>query len=373
MESSPSATNWQLVCKLRRPGMHMLASMQAVAHGSDSVLYFQWRKGRGSFEKFHGAVVDHYGKSDTRVFRDVASVGQRLKKLTSEICATTYTSPAAMIYDMENRWAIGEMQGLHNGRQGYLEDLMTIYRPFFQNGVNVDMLDMESDFTGYKLVVAPMLYMLRGGIAEKLRRFVENGGTLVATYWSGIVDENDLCFLGGMPGDGMMELCGLRAEEIDALYPGESNTMRLQKPLPGMKTEYTTGDLCDLVHLSTAQALGTYGEDFYAGMPALTVNSFGKGKVYYVAARMGEDFYQDFLGALIGELSLQPFPVALPHKVTLNTRKNPETGVEYYFFQNFNAGSVSLALPKELKDVETGETLSALQMEGYGVRILRSC
>lgn len=372
MESSPSATNWQPVCKLRRPGMHMLSSMQAVAHGSDSVLYFQWRKGRGSFEKFHGAVVDHYGKSDTRVFQDVAAVGRRLKNLTEEICGTSCQSKAAMIYDMENRWAIGEMQGLHNGRQGYLEDLLTLYRPFFQNGINVDMIDMESDFSPYTLVVAPMLYMLRGKIAEKLRRFVEQGGTLVTTYWSGIVDENDLCYLGGMPGDGMMELLGLRTEEIDALYPGESNGMVVTSPLSGMKQEYRTGDLCDLIHLSTATALAEYKEDFYAGRPALTVNSFGKGKAYYIAARMQEDFYQDFLGSLIGELSLQPFPAELPHKVTMNTRTNPETGTDYYFFQNFNEQAVSFPVAGSLTDIETGEKAEGiLHMEPYSVKILK--
>lgn len=65
MESSPSATNWQPVSKLRKPGMLKLASLQAVAHGSDSVLYFQIRQSRGASEKFHGAVIDHYGGEDS--------------------------------------------------------------------------------------------------------------------------------------------------------------------------------------------------------------------------------------------------------------------------------------------------------------------
>ena len=81
MESCPSATNWQAVSKLKRPGVHMLSSIQAIAHGSNSVMYFQWRKSRGAWEKFHGAVVDHYGGSDTRVFQDVAQVGTRLLSL----------------------------------------------------------------------------------------------------------------------------------------------------------------------------------------------------------------------------------------------------------------------------------------------------
>ena len=196
MESSPSATNWQPVCKLRRPGMHMLSSMQAIAHGSDSVQYFQWRKGRGGSEKFHGAVVDHYGKGDTRVFREVAAVGKRLAALSGKLCGAEYPAQAAILYDVENRWAIEQMQALHNGNQGYMDELESFYAPFFHKGVNVDLVDMESELSGYSLLVAPMLYMFRAGIGEKLRRFVEEGGTLIMSAFSGIVDENDLCYLG---------------------------------------------------------------------------------------------------------------------------------------------------------------------------------
>ena len=69
MESCPSATNWKPINKLKKPGMHLAASLQAVAHGSDSVLYFQLRQSQGASEKFHGAVIDHYSGDDTRVFR----------------------------------------------------------------------------------------------------------------------------------------------------------------------------------------------------------------------------------------------------------------------------------------------------------------
>lgn len=58
----------------------MLASLQAIAHGADSVQYFQWRKSLGSAEKFHGAVVDRVGHENTRVFREVSMLGERLAK-----------------------------------------------------------------------------------------------------------------------------------------------------------------------------------------------------------------------------------------------------------------------------------------------------
>ena len=105
MESCPSATNWKPINKLKKPGMHLAASLQAVAHGSDSVLYFQLRQSQGASEKFHGAVIDHYGGDDTRVFREVTEVGKVLEQIQETVGSVT-KSPVAVLYDRENDWAL---------------------------------------------------------------------------------------------------------------------------------------------------------------------------------------------------------------------------------------------------------------------------
>ena len=373
MESSPSATNWQEVAKLRRPGMHMLASMQAVAHGSDSVQYFQWRKGRGGSEKFHGAVVDHDCSAEHRVFREVSEVGKRLKALRS-VAGTVFPSKVALLHDVENRWALGEMQGLHNKvpQKGYMADLLAFYRPFFDQGVNVDVVDQEADFTPYKLVVAPMLYLLRAGIAGKLASFVEKGGILVGTYWTGIVDENDLCYLGGVPGEGLDKVFGLQETEIDALYPQDSNILRLRPEniLRGCRRDYEVRDLCQLVRLTTAQTLGEYGADFYAGTPALTVNEYGAGRAYFIGCRTGQDFLNDFLGKLCGDLQLRNLDAELPEGVTVSMRRDAKSGIEYLFVQNYSDAPAAFTLPEILTDAETGKACSGmLRLSAYELRV----
>lgn len=272
--------------------MHLLSSIQAVAHGSDTVQYFQWRKSRGCVEKFHGAVVDHCGHENTRVFRDVAEVGKVLEKL-DPIIGTTVRPEVAIIYDWENRWAIDDVKGLIQDKKDYLLTCQSHYRPFWKNGVPVDVIDMDCDFSDYKVLIAPMLYMVRPGVAERIEKFVEAGGTFITTYWSGIVDENDLCFLGGFPGP-LRKVTGIWSEEIDALYDTDVNHVVLENGNPlGLKGEYEARQLCDLIHAETAQVLATYKDDFYAGRPALTVNSFGKGKAYYIAFRNNGDFLDD--------------------------------------------------------------------------------
>ncbi|MGC9468957.1 MAG: beta-galactosidase [Anaerolineae bacterium] len=371
MESVPSATNWMPAAKLKRPGMHALSSLQAVAHGSDTVQYFQWRKSRGSAEKFHGAVVDHVGHENTRVFEDVADLGKKLEAI-SDVVGTTVRPDVALIYDWENNWAVTDAKGPRRGEKGYLELCKRTYRAFWQQGIPVDIIDMDQDFSHYKLLVAPMLYMIRPGVDTRIADFVEQGGTLVTTFWSGIVDENDLVILGGWPGGKLREVLGLWAEEIDALYEDDRNAIVLGGDNDlGLSGEYEARDYCDLIHAEGATVLATYKEDFYAGRPALTVNAYGDGKAYYITSNNDDAFLADFYGALATKLALlRSLEAELPHGVSAQLRTDGET--TYVFVMNFNAVPTALDLGTEAyTDLLTGEALTGeVTLAKYDVKVL---
>lgn len=371
MESTPSTTNWQPVSKLKRPGMHLLSSLQAVAHGSDTVQYFQWRQSRGSSEKFHGAVVSHSGHEHTRVFRDVAELGNILSKFT-EIVGTSVQPEVAVIFDWENRWAINDAQGPRNKGIHYEKTVRQFYRAFWELGIPVDVIHMDSDFSQYKLIVAPMLYMVRTGVGEKMERFVREGGTLVTTYWSGIVDENDLCFLGGFPGP-LRKILGIWSEEIDALYDHDTNEIVFSKTNDlGMSGTYEVHELCDLIHLEGAKALAFYQRDFYAGRPALTVHQYGKGKAYYIASRTKEPFYRDFFESVTKQIGIQRvLDTELPYGVTAQLRTDGE--YDYVFLLNFSKHEQTIRLGEtQYTDLLQGTTISqSVPLPAYGVRILK--
>lgn len=373
MESTPSLTNWQAVSKLKKPGMHRLSSLQAVAHGSDTVQYFQWRKSRGSSEKLHGAVVDHVGHEHTRVFRDVAELGETLEGLHEVLGAGT-DAKVAIMFDWDNRWAVKDAQGPRNMGIHYEETVIQHYRAFWELGIPADVIGPEDDLSGYRLVVAPMLYLCTQATGEKLERFVRGGGTLAATYWSGIVDEHDLCHLGGFPGP-LRQVLGIWAEEMDALYDGEQNGIVVAASaaaaLPGLAAEYGSGQLCELVHAETAEVLGVYRDDFYAGRPALTVNRLGQGRAYYLATRADNPFYRDYYRELAREAGVEPLLPALPGGVTVQARSG-ETE-EYLFVMNFNRAACVVNLDqRQYRDMENGEILAGgeLELPAYGVRIL---
>ena len=352
MESCPSATNWQSVSKLKKPGMLQAASLQAVAHGSDSVLYFQMRQSRGASEKFHGAVIDHYGGSDTRVFCEVTKVGVALEQL-QEVNGSQNPAEAAVIYDVENRWAVEDAAGPRNAGVFYKETVEKPYQAFRKLGINVDVIDETRSLDGYRVVAAPMVYLLREGWTEKVRNFVENGGIFLLTYWSGIVDETDLCYLGGTPHD-LMDVMGFRSMEIDGLYDGEWNEgiPEPENPLH-LERAYRCSHLCELVQPSTAEVVMTYGKDFYDGMPAMTRNVYGKGKAYAVCADFEQGLYDEVCRKLAEEAGVERIVEEVPEGVEVTMREQKD-GTRYVFVQNFNREAVEVKLPIERYPVWQG-------------------
>lgn len=340
MESSPTYTNWQSVSKLKRPGVLNAASLQAVAHGSDSVQYFQIRQSRGATEKFHGAVIDHYGGMDTRVFKEVTQVGEDLISL-AQVAGSTTMARVAILHDCESRWAMEDAFGPRNKGLHYMDTVKKIYGALRKLGLDVDILDMEDTLDGYDMIFAPMLYMFRANIEEKIRNYVTAGGMFVMTYWSGIVNDTDLCHLGGTP-HALMDVFGLRSTELDALYDGDENrgVKTAEEFLPG--ADYRCTNFCDLVKADTAKALLQYGADFYEGYPALTQNTFGAGTAYYICADFEQRFYDDFCKKLTADLGIELLSENIAEGLDVTTRENEE--YRYVFVQNFGEKAVPFAL-----------------------------
>ena len=345
MESTPSAVNHHRQNKLIRPGRLAQKSLQAVAFGADSVQYFQWRKSRGGHEKFHGAVVDHEGSENTRVFREAAALGETLKRLGG-ITGGETKAKVAVIFDWENGWAVKHYSGYNNERRDYGAECMKWHAPFLNRGIAVDVIAQTDDFSPYALVIAPYLYMLQPGTADRIRAYVENGGQFVATYLFAVADRNDLVFRGGLPGAGLREVFGVWAEETDSLPPDR----------PGRAVfngkAYAVEHVCDVIHAEGAEILGEYASDFYAGQPAVTKHAFGKGTAYLAAFRNDGGFADDFCAGLIKALAL-PADADITAPPEVNVRRRGD----YVFLFNFSDAPQTAALNAPFTDAVSGEPL----------------
>ena len=368
MESTPSYVNWKKHSRPKVPGMHRAASLQAVAHGADGVLYFQIRKSRGCSEKMHGAVIDHVGHEHTRVFREVGALGAAMTGLDS-VVGLPIPAEAAVIFDVENAWAIDAAALSRNADKDYLQVCIEHYRALWSRGITCAVVDQTADLTGYRLVVAPMSYLLRPGFAERLQAFVAGGGTLVATYLTGIADDNDQCFQGGFPGP-LRQLLGLWAEESDTPPDTVRQTVVASGAAEtGLSGTYAVRHWCDIIHPEGAEVLATYGGEWYAGSPAITRHRLGGGEAWYVAARGERRLVDDVVGGIAARLGLaRALPDTLPAGVVARVRG---VGAQRrVFVMNFSGQAQQLTLAHGWHDAESGAPASCLDLGGYDARVL---
>lgn len=363
MEQTPSVTNWHPNNHLKRPGEMRLLSMQAAAHGADAIQFFQIRRTVGACEKFHGAVIDHAGRGDTRVFREVAQLGRDLEKLGDSFLEGRTPAQIAILFDWDNWWALEYSAG-PSIYMKYLDAVRDYYTAAFAQNIPVDVVGVDDDLESYKVVIAPLLYMTKSGYDEKLREFVRKGGTLITTYFSGIVDEHDLVVPGGYPGR-LKDILGIWVEEQDALSEGEKNAFYFEGQ------EYPAQIICDLMHLEGAEALSEYVEDFYQGTPVITKNTFGEGQAYYVGTRSDQAFYEVFLKKIFTETGISPV-MHVPEGIEAAVREN-EKG-RTLFLLNHRNENTEIVLDRgcrdllEEKEYKAGDTVS---LERMGVLVLQ--
>lgn len=387
MESCPGAIQWQTPQKLRRPGVLKLEMFQALAAGADGTSYFQFRAGRGAHEKLHGAVVEQVIPAGdiaaaekmalkTRRFSEVKALSAAYDKMTG-VLGTSVRPEVAIVYDWESKWGQKLSAGTGVDEYRYNEVAAEQYAPFWKAGIPVDVISPDRDLSKYKLVILPQFWVITPLMALKLRKYVEDGGTLVATYDTGMADEHNRLHLGGTPGCGLHEVFGLWVEETDRL---PADAARPLTATPGnelhLPHDLAGREVAAIAHLAGATALATFASDFYAYRPAVTTHLFGKGRTYFVATRLDEAGNAALYGAITSRLHLhRAIDAALPAGVTAQLR-GVATGAgteAFVFLLNFSKDQKTVPLgTRVLTDLETGQTYrDTVPLEALGARVYR--
>jgi beta-galactosidase len=361
MEQVTSHVQWRPRNVTKGPDQMRLWSYQAVARGANAVMFFQWRASRAGSEKFHGGMVPHGGR-ETRTWREVVALGQELKQL-QEVCSAQGRSDVAIIFDWESWWALeGDCKPSVDARQ--LEVGMDYYSTLYNNNIGVDFVHPDADLSGYKVVIAPVLYQVRAGLSEKLDAYVSQGGRLVMSFFSGIADERDHVYLGGYPAP-FRKILGLRVEEFAPYAQGQTN---------GLYTEdeelFGTSVWSDVIVSEGAKAIAHFQSDFYANQPAITENSYGSGLTYYVGTKLEMAGMQWLLKRVLDEAGVRA-PLEAPANVEVIQRHNEQNS--YTFLLNHNLESVTINLPAGGYDlISQREYRSSIIVDPRGVAIIRN-
>jgi beta-galactosidase len=358
MEHSTSAVNWQPRNLAKAPGELARNSLAHVARGADAVMFFQFRASRSGAEKFHSAMLPHAGTA-SRVWREVVDLGADLERLVP-VRGSRVEARVALVWDWESFWA-QDLDWRPSVDVRHRERIEAFYAALWRRGVTVDLVHPGADLAAYDLVLAPSLYLLRAEDGAHLARWVEGGGTLLVSYFSGVVDEHDAVHPGGYPGP-LRQVLGLSVEEFLPFAEGES--ARLDGPAPA---DGATGRVwADDLVLEGAEPVWTFAEGRAQGEPALTRHAHGSGAAWYLATTPDETSLDVLVGRVLEEAGLGERPL-LPTGLETVTRTAGDQA--YRFLINHATDAVRVdACGIELL---TGEPVeSSLVVPGGAVRVV---
>lgn len=360
MEQVTSQVQWRPQNQLKRPGEMRLMSYQALARGANGIMFFQWRASKAGAEKFHGALVPHVGTENSRVWREVTALGAELGALDKLLTARV-TADVAIVFDWESWWAL-EIEGRPSADVKQVAQMWRYYEQLWDRNIAVDFVPPSADLRGYRIVCVPNLYLVRDKAAQNIEQYVADGGTLVMSFFSGIVDEHDHIRLGGYPAP-FRRLLGLRVEEFEPYTPEQTNGIRFADGATFGCTLWS-----DLLDLEGAEALAHYTDDWFATRPAITRHSFGQGMAYYLGTQPDHAAMGRIMERALDEAGVQP-PLVAPRGVEVVRRGAGDES--YLFVLNHRAEAVTVQLDHAAYDLITGqEHHASLALEPYGVAIL---
>ncbi len=335
MEHSTSAVNWQPRNRSKLPGELLRNSLQHVARGADSVMFFQWRASAAGAEKYHSAMVPHAG-TDTDVWRDVVNLGRALRAL-GEVRGSRVRSRAAMVVDWPSWWG-AELDAHPTQALRYMDQVQAWYAALWRLGVTVDLVPPGADLDGYGLVVLPTTYLVTDADAANVAAAAERGATVAITYFSGVVDSRDHVRLGGYPG-AFRDLLGARTEEFFPLLQGE--TVRVEGKVVGGTA---TADLwTEKTHVADGtEVVATYDDGALRGWPAITRRPVGAhGSAWYAATRLDEAGLVALAAHLVDEAGVGP-DVAAPPGVEVVRRWSDDGTTSWLFAINHTESEAML-------------------------------
>jgi beta-galactosidase len=365
MEQKAGNVNWQEVNALVRPGVLRMFTYQLVSRGATAVLFFRWRQPRFGSEKFHGAVLPHHLEGSRRVFNEVAQIGEELKLLAPVLKDTKVTADACILYSHDNEWTL-QQPNPPNKFFSLREHIQLIYNALHDRNIVVDFARPNEDLAGYKIVFAPSLHLLSAGDADRLKLYVQNGGTLVGTFNTGHVDEHSIVPDSGLPHN-LTDLFGLEVQEFDTLPPNEENHLTFKGAFPTSHL-HSAKLWCDLIEPKGCQVLATYSKDFYAGKPAITMHTFGLGKAIYIGTQSHQHFYHELVSWLRTVGGLHPL-LKVPENIEVSLRE--KEGARVYFLLNHQNSPVRVQFYKPMHDFLTGSNIVGnYDIQPHGVLVL---
>jgi beta-galactosidase len=361
-QSGPPGSHSGMEAPAPKPGQMTLWTMQSIAHGADYVSYFRWRTCAMGTEIYWHGILD-YSNRDNRRLAEVKDIHQKAGAIAAA-AGSRYQAAFGVLKDYDNLWD-ARLDSWHGrfdqfSESGIFEAAQLSHTPM-DYVYFTESLDLET-LKRYPLLFYPHPVILRKDRVELLESYVKEGGTLVLGCRTGCKDETGKCPMVKLPGL-LQDLSGADVLEYTFVSPDDG---KILVDWEGTALEAAVfNDI--LVPLGKARVLGTYQNNYYAGKPALIVNEYGKGRVYYFGAAFSRE------AALV---FLEKLGIAGPCRDLVEADKNCEIALRknekrsFLFILNYAGTAAKVTLKKEMRDLYTGQSrCGSFELPPFGTAV----
>lgn len=320
MEQQSGITGWDVMGRAPKPGQLGLWSMQSVAHGADTIVYFRWRVAAMGTEQYWHGILPHSGIPG-RNYAELQALIRRTRPLMGRLQGAMPNARVGLLFSYDQKYAMDIQR--NNAWLNYQDHFQKIYNRFYERNIPVDVIGVGHDFSQYDVIVAPLQYLMSGELAVRYEAFVQAGGHLVLDMRAGVKHENNLNYTAGpLPGF-LRNLLGITVPEYDPLL--DSHVLVNWDNKSGKTSLWA-----DIIELdsSSVRILATYDSEFYAGTPAVTANAFGLGEAIYIGTQLDTKLFDCVIDHLESRVDLGSLGIT-PPGLELCSR---ETASEQFLF-----------------------------------------
>ncbi len=313
MEQQSGMSGWEIMGRALEPGQMSAWAMQSVAHGADAVVFFRWRTCAMGTEQYWHGILGHSGNPG-RIYKETRQLTHTFSKYMDEFEGTLPHPEVAIVHSFRQNYAF-DIQPNHPDLR-YVEQLQKYHKALYNKKIPVDFIQDMDDLSAYKLVIAPLQYLMTPELEQHYIDYVANGGHLVLTMRTGVKNETNLCMTEReLPGR-LSEICGIEVPEYDCLLETTGGVFYNSR-------EYEVEKWCDIISLKNAKQIAGYTTGFYRQSPAITENRYKNGITWYVGTEPGDDLMADLTEYFIKTCNIEPLGTAA-EGVEMMTRENDD-------------------------------------------------
>lgn len=335
-------------------GQLRLCAYSHLASGANSVMYWHWHSIHNSYETYWKGLLSHDFKENA-TYREACIIGNEWKEVGSHLINLKKKNDVAVMVSNEaltalNWFGIQATSG-ENGNVFYNDIVRWIYDELYRMNIECDFVWPESEnLDDYKVVVVPALYSAPDETLERLRDYVKNGGSLLATFKSGFADENIKVRTETQPGV-IGEALGISYDQFT--FP---KNVKLEGIILEDEENQEAEVFMELLRAENATVLANYQHDMWGGYCAITENAYGKGMGYYIGCKTGAKVLQKVLKRVLNqaqvEIPKEQFPVIVRKGIN-------EMGKEIRYYLNYSGKTVEAEQNQDGMDLlENKKTVS---------------